>query len=158
SLWAMGYNGYGELGDGRLTNTNQPEQIVSSGVTAIACGSLHSLFLESDGSLWGMGDNRYGQLGGGGFLKTNLPTKIIGTGGPPRAAATWFSVFVVGDSLWAMGADDYGQLGDGKYASSNGLPQQIVSPGVAAIACGNLHTLFLKSDHSLWAMGDNEKG
>ena len=43
SLWAMGCNGYGQLGDGTYgnhsqTSTNHPEQIVASNVTAIAAG------------------------------------------------------------------------------------------------------------------------
>jgi alpha-tubulin suppressor-like RCC1 family protein len=62
SLWAMGDNFYGELGDGTYSTnapygTNRPQQIVASGVTAIAAGDTHSLFLKSDGSLWAMGDN-----------------------------------------------------------------------------------------------------
>ncbi len=46
-------------------NTNRPEQIVASGVTAIAAGDDHSLFLKSDGSLWAMGYNDFGELGDG---------------------------------------------------------------------------------------------
>ena len=38
SLWAMGYNFYGQLGDGTNTFTNQPERVVTNGVTAIAGG------------------------------------------------------------------------------------------------------------------------
>lgn len=57
SLWAMGFNGAGELGDGTYGSapydaTNLPEQIVASGVTAIAAGGYDSLFLKNDGSLW----------------------------------------------------------------------------------------------------------
>ena len=48
-----------------INTTNQPEQIVASGVTAIAAGAYHSLFLKSDGSLWAMGCNIDGQLGDG---------------------------------------------------------------------------------------------
>ena len=55
SLWAMGYNYDGQLGDGTTDSgnyyTNLPEQIVASGVTAIAAGAYHSLFLKNDGSL-----------------------------------------------------------------------------------------------------------
>ena len=29
SLWAMGWNDYGQLGDGTINNTNRPEQIVA---------------------------------------------------------------------------------------------------------------------------------
>ena len=55
SLWAMGWNQYGQLGDGTSNTTNQPEQIIASNVVAIAAGSGfqagHSLFLKNDGSL-----------------------------------------------------------------------------------------------------------
>ncbi len=63
SLWAMGANYFGQLGDGTLRNRDIPEQIVASGVIAIAAGGAHSLFLKSDGSLWSMGWNSNGQLG-----------------------------------------------------------------------------------------------
>ena len=60
SLWAVGYNYDGELGDGFFATrypfaTNKPEQIVSANVTVTAAGSHHSLFIKSDGSLWAMG-------------------------------------------------------------------------------------------------------
>ena len=81
SLWAMGNNGEGELGDGTTDNdnynTNLPEQIVAGNVTAIDGGGYHSLFLKSDGSLWGMGDNEYGQLGDGTYNTTDLPEQIL---------------------------------------------------------------------------------
>jgi hypothetical protein len=65
SLWAMGANGEGELGDGTNNDTNLPKQIVTSNVTAIAAGHAHSLFLQSDGSLWAMGYNGEDELGDG---------------------------------------------------------------------------------------------
>jgi len=79
SLWAMGDNGDGQLGDGTYnpSGINQPEQIVASNVTAIAGGGYHSLFLKSDGSLWAMGDNNYGQLGDGTTGNTNRPEQIL---------------------------------------------------------------------------------
>ena len=77
SLWAIGLNYYGQLGDGTYDQTNQPpEQIVASGVTAIAAGQYFSLFIKSDGSLWGMGDNTYGQIGSGTLNNTNRPVQI----------------------------------------------------------------------------------
>jgi alpha-tubulin suppressor-like RCC1 family protein len=81
SLWAMGYNNCGQLGDGTYNNTNRPEQIVAGGVTAITAGGFHSLFLKSDGSLWAMGDNSDGQLGDGTTdncnYNTNRPEQIV---------------------------------------------------------------------------------
>jgi alpha-tubulin suppressor-like RCC1 family protein len=77
SLWAVGYNDCGQLGDGTLNNTNRPEQIVPNGVTAIAAGADQSLFLKSDGSLWVMGYNDCGQLGDSTLNNTNRPEQIL---------------------------------------------------------------------------------
>src|ERR1017187_2145709 len=65
SLWGMGVNDYGQLGDGTYNQTNWPEKILGTNVTAIAAGGYHTLFLKSDGSLWAMGYNYDGQLGDG---------------------------------------------------------------------------------------------
>jgi alpha-tubulin suppressor-like RCC1 family protein len=164
SLWGMGYNGYGQLGDGTYGTypkdaTNRPEQILTSGVTAMAAGYGHSLFLKSDGSLWAMGDNEYGQLGDGtGNFNTNRPEQILAGGVMAIAAGASHSLFLKSDgSLWAMGDNEYGQLGDGTYNNTN-RPERIVASGVTAIAAGQYHSLFLKGDGSLWDMGYNCDG
>jgi alpha-tubulin suppressor-like RCC1 family protein len=170
SLWAMGYNGTGELGDGTYNNTNRPEQIVSSNVTAIAVGYFHSLFLKRDGSLWAMGNNGSGQLGDGTLNSTNRPEQIVSSNVTAIAAGGYFSLFLkTNGSLWAMGYNGYGELGDGTYNNTN-RPEQIVASNVTAIAAGGGsyydgystyytdHSLFLKRDGSLWAMGNNGSG
>jgi alpha-tubulin suppressor-like RCC1 family protein len=159
----MGNNDWGQLGDGTYNNTNRPEQIVASGVTAIAAGYHNSLFLKSDGSLWAMGDNSYGELGDGTFNDAVRPEQIVTNGVTAIAGGSGHSLFLKSDgSLWGMGADYYGQLGDGTYGTApyyaTNRPEQIVASNVTAIATGGYHSLFLKSDGSLWAMGDNEYG
>ena len=160
SLWAMGYNGYGTLGDGTYNNTNKPEQIVANGVKAIAAGWQHSLFLKSDGSLWAMGDNNDGQLGDGTSDQTNRPEQIVASGVTAIAAGEYHSLFIKSDgSLWAMGDNEWGQLGDGTLNNTN-RPEQIVASNVTAIAEGSIsqHSLFIKSDGTLWGMGYNYYG
>ena len=135
----------------------------------IAAGSGHSLFLKSDGSLWGMGDNGGGALGDGTFGDpysiTNKPEQIVASGVTTIAAGDGFSLFLKSDgSLWAMGDNSLGQLGDGTYSTSTSFPygiatpEQIVASGVTAIAAGWTHSLFVKSDGSLWTMGCNFSG
>ena len=101
SLWAMGNNGNGQLGDGTTDNgnynTNQPEQIVASNVTAITAGFYHSLFLKNSGSLWAMGDNFYGELGDGTFNNTNRPEQIVATNVTAIAAGDFHSLFLKSD-------------------------------------------------------------
>ena len=140
SLWAMGGNDEGQLGDGTYNNTNRSEQIVATNVTAIAGGYDHSLFLKSDGSLWAVGYNQYGQLGDGTFNSTNLPEQVVASNVTTIAAGGYFSLFLKSDgSLWAMGYNYDGELGDGTTDSGNyytNLPEQIVASGVTAIAAG----------------------
>src|SRR5258708_1614232 len=161
-LWAMGNNGYGELGDGTTIPSHVPKQILPGGVTAIAAGAIHSLFLMSDGSLWGMGDNRVGELGDGTTTERHAPEQIVASGVTAIAAGgsggSYHSLFIKsGGSLWAMGYNSVGELGDGTTTESH-VPAQTVCSGVTAIACGAAHSLFIKSDGSLWAMGYNDAG
>ena len=157
SLWAMGDNYYGELGDGTTTNRVSPVEIVSSNVTAIAGGGAHSLFLRADGSLWAMGDDSYGELGDNSTNNVLAPEPIrlnvtaIGAG-------VFHSLFVEsGGSLWAMGLNSSGELGDGTTTARH-VPVEIVSSNVVAIAAGFYSSFFIKSDGSLWGMGDNALG
>ncbi len=164
SLWATGAGYSGQLGDGTYSgSTNRPKQVVASNVTAIAVGNNHSMFLKSDGSLWTMGHNYYGQLGDGNSSNTNWPEKIVASNVTAIAAGSNHSLFLKSDgSLWGMGCNSDGQLGDGTsgYGNQTNRPKQIVAGGVTAIATGPgaAHSLFLRSDGSLWAMGYNEQG
>ncbi len=166
SLWAMGDNAAGQLGDGTTNLSNVPEQIVPSNVVAIAAGETHSLFIKNDGSLWGMGANGLGELGDDAPFTnypntgTNQPEQIVASNVVAIAAGGEFSLFIKNDgSLWAMGADAYGQLGDGFFRTNapygTNQPEMIVGSNVVAIAAGEWHSLFLKSDGSLSAMGAN---
>jgi alpha-tubulin suppressor-like RCC1 family protein len=159
SLWGMGFNESGQLGDGTYSNTNFPEQIVASNVTAIATGRWHSLFLTSGGRLWAMGSNQYGELGDGTYNPfPNSPEEIVASGVTAIAAGGYHSLFIKSDgSLWAMGTSGDGQLGYGTYSNTN-VPVQIVASNVTAIAAGDKYSLFVKSDGSLWAMGNDWSG
>lgn len=158
SLWGMGNNADGELGDGSYTTRYAPVEIVSSNVVAVAAGGSHSLFLKSNGSLWGMGYNGDGELGDGTYNGQNVPEQIEPGGVTAVAAGGAHSLFLKsGGSLWGMGDNTYGQLGSSVSFPVN-FPVQIVASNVTAIAAGASHSLFLKSDGSLWAMGWNFYG
>lgn len=128
SLWTMGYNVNGQLGDGSFSDTNRPVRIETSGVTAIAGGSDHNLFLKSDGSLWGMGYNSTGQLGVGNTNSSSVPLQIVAGGVTAVAGGSDFSLFLASDgSLWGMGNNYYGQLGAWP-ASPQTRPVEMVGP------------------------------
>ena len=90
SLWAVGENSYGQLGDGTTTHRTSPVQVEDANVTAVAAGTDHSLFLKTDGSLWVMGRNQAGQLGDGSTTQRSNPvqTELRSSGEQPYVAET----------------------------------------------------------------------
>ncbi len=62
SLWAWGYNYYGQLGLGDSVHRSTPTP-VGSGYAAVAAGNMHSLGLKTGRTLWAWGKNTKGQLG-----------------------------------------------------------------------------------------------
>jgi alpha-tubulin suppressor-like RCC1 family protein len=161
SLWDMGDNLFGELGDGTTSNKFAPEEIVASNVVAVAASEgADSLFIKSDGSLWGMGYNGDGQLGIGNTDPTNtVPEEIVASNVVAVAAGDGHTLFIKSDgSLWGMGVNGKGQLGIGDTNPTNTIPVQILPGNVSAIAAGGTRSLFIKSDGSLWGMGDNTYG
>jgi hypothetical protein len=77
SLRAMGRNNKGQLGDGSITDRNSSVEVEASGVSAIAAGQYHSLYLKNDGSLRAMGRNNKGQLGDGTTNDSNISLQIL---------------------------------------------------------------------------------
>jgi alpha-tubulin suppressor-like RCC1 family protein len=160
SLWVMGLNDYGQLGDNTTTQINLPEKILGTNVTAIAAGIHHTLFLKNDGSLWVMGDNESGELGDGSTTAAHVPKKIVTTNVTAIAAGEYHSLYLMSDSsLWGMGNNYEGELGDGTFNDAHPPERNVyMATNVTAIAAGEYHSLLLKSDGSLWVMGWNEFG
>ena len=158
TLWAMGYNLFGQLGDGTMTHRSSAVQ-VATGVASVAAGRVHTMYVETDGTLWAMGYKGNGQLGDGKDANVEFrrtPVRVA-TGVASVAAGADHTMYVKTDgTLWATGSNAQGQLGDGGNLTSN-TPVQVAT-GVASVAAGRVHTLYVKTDGTLWAMGDNRYG
>ena len=158
TLWAMGYNLFGQLGDGTMTHRSSAVQ-VATGVASVAAGRVHTMYVETDGTLWAMGYKGNGQLGDGKDANVEFrrtPVRVT-TGVASVAAGADHTMYVKTDgTLWATGSNAQGQLGDGGNLTSN-TPVQVAT-GVASVAAGRVHTLYVKTDGTLWAMGDNRYG
>ena len=141
----MGYNSYGQLGDGTTTQRTTPVQ-VATGVSQVAAAGGHSLFVKTDGTLWAMGYNAWGQLGDGTTTQRTTPVQVatglslVAAGGNINYGS--HSLFVKsGGTLWAMGHNAQGQLGDGT-TTNRSTPVQ-VGEHATAIAAGTSHSIAI---------------
>ncbi|MDD5672806.1 MAG: T9SS type A sorting domain-containing protein, partial [Chitinivibrionales bacterium] len=154
TLWAVGNNDYGQLGDGTYIKKTIPVQVMSS-VSAVSAGNSHTMIIKQDGTLWATGDNRYGQLGDGTTSRKLTPKQVMS--GVSAVSAGGHTMIIKQDgTLWATGPNNFGQLGlgDTLYRMT---PVQVMS-GVASVSAGNSHTMIIKQDGTLWATGDNSCG
>jgi alpha-tubulin suppressor-like RCC1 family protein len=158
TVWAWGWNDYGQLGNGTKADSNVPVQVSGlTDVTAIAGGYFHSLALKSDGTVWAWGSNANGELGNGTDTDSNVPVQVSGlTGVTAIAGGSFHSLALKNDgTVWAWGDNLDGQLGDGTQDSSN-IPVQVSGlTRIKAIAGDGDSSLALKDDGTVWAWGYN---
>jgi alpha-tubulin suppressor-like RCC1 family protein len=166
TVWAWGFNGHGQLGDGTTETRTTPFQVNGlAGVVKIAAGDAHSVAVKSDGTVWAWGSNVGGQLGDGTTTDRLEPVQVSGLSGTAVAAGRFHNLALKDDgTVWAWGDDQFGQLGDGGEVQPGPLEAQLgplqVSglTEVTKIAAGFTHSLALKADGTLWAWGDNSVG
>ena len=147
TVWAWGYNYYGQLGYSPSGGSAVPVPVSGvTGVKAIAAGKGHSLAVKSDGTVWAWGHNNDGQLGDNTVVSRQVPAQVSGlTGVTAVAAGQSHSLALKSDgTVWAWGYNYYGQLGD-NTTTNRRVPVQVSGlTGVTAIAGKNFHSLALK--------------
>ena len=125
TLWAWGYNNYGQLGTGDVITRSSPVQIGSGTTWSLVSAGYYSMMaVKTDGTLWSWGDNYFGQLG---LNATNpygrsSPTQVgVGTTWSKVSAGQNNALAIKTDgTLWVWGHNNYGALGLGDlvYRSS----------------------------------------
>ncbi len=161
TLWAWGYNYYGQLGDGTANSSYWPSQVGAlNNWESIFSGFGNSFAITNNGILWGWGDNGLGQLGDGTTTDKYAPIQI-GT------SNIWNSISNVtlhtlaiknNGTLWAWGGNSSGQLGDGTTVFKQTPTQIGSSADWATISTGYNNSLAIKNDGTLWAWGYNFYG
>jgi alpha-tubulin suppressor-like RCC1 family protein len=173
TVWAWGYDGLGQLGDGKSDENAHPTPVKVlnlSGVSAIGAGSSHALAVRSDGTARAWGSNQYSQLGTSTpttcgvyhYPCSTTPVQVKNLASVSTVAGGGnFSLALKSDgSVWGWGENGYGQLANGTTKLFGGVktPTEAKLGSVIAIAAGAEHTLALKSDGTVWAAGRNQSG
>jgi len=163
SLWAWGYNFYGQLGDGTNINRNVPTRIgTGTGWVFVAAGKWHTIAIDKAGLLWAWGANFNGQLGDTTTAAKSVPTKL----GTPATAFIWLSasagathtLAIRNDhTLWAWGGNASGQVGNGSLTDVH-VPTQVGTSTWVGMAAGTLHSAAIRADGALFSWGSNSNG
>ena len=161
TVWSLGINAFGQLGDGTKTDNSRPVQVERlNGIVAVSAGIEHSLAVKDDGTVWAWGRNTRGQLGDGTTKDALVPRKVDGLENIVAVAAGWYHSMALSSDgkVWAWGRNYYGQLGDGSRLDR--LRPVLVKDltGIDKIAAGWYHSMALSSDGRVWNWGWNKHG
>ncbi len=161
--YGIGWNSNGQLGDGTLLDGAIPRAISFVNEFAqVSAGERNTLFIKTNGTMWSCGRN-VGAIGNGSFDDVSVtPPVQIGTG------FTWtdvscgyqYGLAVRQDgTLWAWGrTDNNGSLGDGTTTASASPIQIGTDTNWSKVYAGELHSMAIKTNGTLWAWGTNAYG
>jgi alpha-tubulin suppressor-like RCC1 family protein len=179
-VYSWGYNAFGDLGDGNMTNSTTPVAVGPLGdvrvkldqtATQLSAGINFGLALTSGGWIYGWGDGSSGQLGDASTAGSDEPVAVSSSGVP---AGTTFTQVAAGlqdglaltstGHLYTWGANTNGQLGNGTTASFSDVLVPVSGGAIPAgttftqIAAGGQQDLALSSTGQLYAWGDGTLG
>lgn len=118
TVWSIGANSYGQLGDGTNIEKHIPT-FMTDCVKSIAAGDLHSLMIKNDNRLWVVGHNDFGQLGIGTTTNVNTPVKMMDSVISANGSV-WSAFAIKSDhTLWgtSVGASRFGKFDGEKFST-----------------------------------------
>jgi alpha-tubulin suppressor-like RCC1 family protein len=173
---AWGYNNEGELGKGNSVSSSLPVAVSMFGslasttvaVTAVACGSSHTVVLDSTGKVHTWGSNTSGQLGNNTTTNAYVPMAIaygsIASLSITTIACGWCHTVALDSTgkVHAWGYNGYGQLGNNTTNNSLAPLQvaygSITTLAIVAFACGDNYTVAVDSTGKVHSWGSNNMG
>ena len=186
TVWASGYNQYGQFGNvnaiGTQVNTFIQLTDASGAIvdaSAVAFGERHMAILRTNGTVWTSGNNTYGQLGINSYTNQSTFQPMMDSSGSIitgiiNVACGQYHTAVIKsgstpseNTAWACGYNGRGQLGNGTTTNQSTLVQMQDSIGniigVSKISCGITHTALIKlgstsSLNTAWACGSGSDG
>ena len=169
TIWSWGYWGRGVLGDDGTYGVGRSSPVSVTGgftdwcqVAANKFNTQSAIAVRQNGTAWAWGCNNYGQLGDNTTTNRFSPVSVVG------GFTDWCQVSS-GDShslavrqngtAWAWGRGGSGRLGDNTTVSKSS-PVSVVGGFTdwCQISAGNIHSVVLRTNGTLWAWGCNNYG
>jgi alpha-tubulin suppressor-like RCC1 family protein len=158
TVYACGYNNYGQLGINSITNQITLQQVKGpngvgyiTGITQVYAGYTYSLFIRgSDKAVFVCGFNFSGQLGINSTIKQNTLQQVLGLNGSGYitdiiqiSAGNSHTLFLNNNGIvYSCGNNNQGQLGINSTIKQNTL-QQVLDPS------GNIPTTITTTTSSI---------
>ena len=175
-LLAWGQNAFGQLGNGRTTDSDLPVTVkLPSGVRAaqVRGGGDFAMALTIGHGVYAWGSNRSGQLGVGRIkngvghimsshvpVSVHLPRQVANHIAQVRAGSQFALALTSAGQVYSWGDGIGGELGDGQDSDAFS-PVHVAMPGgvkITAISTGCLHSLALTPKGEVLAWGNNKYG
>jgi len=176
TVYGCGANSYGQLGNGTAdwsSTTTLTAMLNTTGkiAVAVACSNRHTIVLMQDGTVYSCGANSYGQLGNGttSYSTTTLTAMTMPTGTAVAVAcgSNYTIVLMQDGTVYGCGYN-----GDGQLGLNNTITPKLVLTAMTsiptnsdgsnkiavAVACGNIYTIVLMSDGTVYGCGYNGDG
>jgi alpha-tubulin suppressor-like RCC1 family protein len=156
-----GHGARGELGNGALTSSHRPVEVVGISDAVEVASSDSTCVRTRAGRVLCWGSNSYGVLGQG-CTSERCATPVAITGFDPPTQLTVGGEFACGrladGYVTCWGRDEYGQLGDGQTVNRS-HPEFIRRlSGVVEVDAGLAHACARRDDGSVWCWGSIANG
>jgi alpha-tubulin suppressor-like RCC1 family protein len=151
TMWVWGLNTIGQLGESTTFNRSIPVQIGTSSDDwlSVQVAPSHTVAVKQNNTVWAWGYNQYGVLGTSDNIDRSSPTQLGTLAYSILAAGTNNTSLInpYGD-ITVLGDNRYGQLGN----------NSLIYHSWIQLSNGNLHSLALRDDKTLWSWGSNSVG
>jgi len=161
TLWAWGYNLYGELGQNTASNRySSPVQVGSDTTWGNPVDMASKSIIKSDGTLWVWGINQYGQLGlnegtDGTSGSRSSPTQVPGTTWSRISRGSNIQLAIKTDgTMWAWGYNGSSGALAQNDRTDRSSPTQIPGTTWKSVVTDYLSVIATKTDGTLWSWGD----
>jgi alpha-tubulin suppressor-like RCC1 family protein len=161
TLWHIGDNNKGSLGQNDQVQRSSPTQIPGTQWNKICMGQRHSLATKTDGTLWAWGEDGNGEMG--------VNTRSVNRSSPVQIPGTQWdadsidcslysnSALKTDGTLWVWGYNSNGQFGLNDVISRSS-PTQLPGTQWTTVGGSLYYRALLKSDGTVWATGWNTNG